>query len=213
MSDNKMMNKERLWDACVALQKEEVLQNVYALPFIDLCAELSQMTKLLGPALKFAGEYMDTLLARVHAQVAQAGQAFEVRYVHYGPSLRAMVQREGVEQMHTMGSVRHSVSRLIWLLDFTEALVTNLISTKFEDKRLADCARAAYEDRLACNHKWFVRKAVRLALHCCPSRDRLYQQVTREELYKLHCMLQTPVAFLYNFCLVNQLTLAVEDNK
>lgn len=207
-----MMNKERLWDACVALQQDDVLKHVYALPFLNVCSEISQMTKLLGSALKFAGEYMDTLLARVRAQVADADPVFEPRFVHYGPSLHAMVRREPVEDMHTIGSVRHSVSRLIWLLDFTEAFVTNLVSIKFEDRSLADCAHAAYEDRLAQNHKWLVRKAVRLSLHCCPSRDRLQQCVTHDELVKLHVLLQKPVAYLYNFCVISQLTLAVEES-
>jgi hypothetical protein len=207
------LNKERLWQSAALLQEDAVLHGVYALPFINLCTEISAMTKLLGPALKFAGDYMDTLLVRVRGQVAAVSEQFEVRYVEYGPALRAMVEAEPLSTMHTMGSVRHSVSRLIWLLDFTEALITNLISTKFQNDTLCDCARAAYEDRLADNHKWFVKKAVRLALYCCPSRERLYQHVTFEELKQLRAALQKPVAMLYQFLISHKLTLAVVEDS
>lgn len=194
-----MLNKALLWESCEQLQANEVLQCLRADTFLTVCEQISAMTQLLGPALKFAGKYMDTLLVRTR-ELAPGGA-----------SLVALTEAAPVYTMHHPGSIRHCVSRLIWLLDFTEALVTNLVSDKFTDQSVQACAAAAYEDRLAVNHKWFVRKAVRLALYACPSRDRLYREMTVEELNRLRQLLNWPVAWCYAFLVNTGLTLAVTE--
>lgn len=205
------LDKQVLWASCVQLQENETLERLYATPFLQLCQQVSAMTRLLGPALKFAAKYMDTLLAKTREHVSEFTNATDVLYPHLGPSLVALVRITPPTSMHEPGSVRHCISRLIWLLDFTEAFITNLVSAKFADQSLQACAAAAYEDRLAANHKWFVRKAVRLALYACPSRERLYKDVPPQELEQLRAALQRPVAFCYNFLQEEGLTLAVEE--
>ena len=205
------LDKQLLWASCVQLQDDESLRRLYATPFLQLCEQVSAMTRLLGPALKFAANYMDTLLATTREHVTAFTAATDVFYPHLGPSLVALVRITPVSAMHEPGSVRHCISRLIWLLDFTEAFVTNLVSAKFVDHSLQACAAAAYEDRLAANHKWFVRKAVRLALYACPSREQLYKDASLAELERLRAALQRPVAFCYNLLQEEGLTLAVEE--
>jgi len=195
------LDKQVLWASCVQLQEKQTLERLDAAPFLQLCEQVSAMTRLLGPALKFAAKYMDTLLAKTREHVAEFTTA----------SLVALVRTTPPSSMHEPGSIRHCISRLIWLLDFTEAFITNLVSAKFADQSLQACAAAAYEDRLAVNHKWFVRKAVRLALYACPSRAQLYTHVSPQELEKLRAALQHPVAFCYNFLQQEGLTLAVEE--
>ena len=204
------LNKQALWESCVQLQEQQTLERLDAAPFLQLCQQVSAMTRLLGPALKFAAKYMDTLLSKTREHVAEVSNASDV-YPHLGPSLVALVRTTPPSSMHDPGSIRHCISRLIWLLDFTEAFITNLVSAMFADQSLQACAAAAYEDRLAVNHKWFVRKAVRLALYACPSRAQLYTNVSPQELEKLRAALQRPVAFCYNFLQEEGLTLAVEE--
>lgn len=205
-----VLNKDMLWRSCTELQEEESLMRLYATPFLELCDQISAMTRLLGPALKFAAKYMDTLLARTRQHVNEFTRVTEVYYPHLGPSLVAMLHITPAETMHEPGSIRHCISRLIWMLDFTEALVTNLVSDKFAGKSVQACAAAAYEDRLACNHKWFIQKAVRLALYACPSRERLYADVSFAELTQLQTLLQKPVAYCYHVLQQEGLTLALQ---
>jgi hypothetical protein len=207
------MDKEALWSSCATLQEDDVLDALHATPFLTLCDQIYEMTQLLGPALAFAGKHLHGVVCKTREYVAEYQRSNHVRFPHLGPSLTAMVTVTPVSTMHDAGSMRHCVSRLIWLLDFTEGFVTNMVSAKFEDDTLVACARAAYEDRLAMNHKWFVRNAVRLALYACPSRARFRERVTDSELVQLQALLQKPVAHLYNFLQKQQLTLAVVDER
>lgn len=207
------MDKQALWHSCTILQQDTVLDALHATPFLALCAQIYHMTQLLGPALAFAGKHLDGVIQKTREHVRAYERCNDVRSPELGPSLKALVMVTPTSTMHDAGSVRHCVSRLIWLLDFTEALVTNLVSDKFRDDTVVACARAAYEDRLAVNHKWFIRKAVRLALGACPTRARFAESVSDSELVRLHTLLQKPVAYFYHFLQTLQLTLAVVDGQ
>jgi hypothetical protein len=186
-----------LVDALETLQDDCVLADIHATPLLLACRQLVELTKLLGPALYFAGEHVFSQLQKLSDVVTQANTA----------SIRTLVDNEG----STTGDATYALMRLVWMLDFAEALLTNLLFMP-PDTPLRECARAAYEDRLADKHKWFIRQAVRASLYACPTRHTLLRHMQthhgrsegdEDAAYHLllctRALLQKPVAALYTF--------------
>jgi hypothetical protein len=177
------------------LQDDCVLAEIHATPLLAACSQLVELTKLLGPALYFAGEHVVCQLQKLSDAVTHANTT----------SIRTLVDSEGRKD----GEATYALMRLVWMLDFAEAFLTNLLFMP-PDTPLRECARAAYEDRLADKHKWFIRQAVRASLYACPSKHALLRHMQTHrgkgdedaQYHLLLCtraLLQKPVAVLYTF--------------
>lgn len=202
-----MFNYHLLLVALHALQSDDALHHVMTPPFLMTCKEIMRFTRLLGPALYFAVEHLHTTLAHLTTCAKQTS------------ALRVLVDREtssSARATSTPTTATYSFIRLVWMLSLTEALITNLLFTH-PHATIAECACAAYEQRLAGKHTWALRLAVRASLHACPTKSQLFEEVEKNHLgadafdvlCTLHSLLQKPVAVLDTF--TQQLRLKEED--
>lgn len=130
-----------------------------------------------------------------------------------GYSLRDIILSEIAENRadnRKYPSVSRTLMRLVWFLDFTEALTSNLVNPELQELELRECSSRAYDDRLSRHHTWFVRKAVGAGMYACPLRITFYTNCgggnpegAEEQLRDVGLLLRRPVEVLWEFYRAN----------
>ena len=73
-------------------------------------------------------------------------------------------------------SITRTLLRLMWFLDFVAAFLSKLGENT--SASVTFVAREAYNEKLAPNHPWIVRKAASASMALCPSRDSLMKSIS-----------------------------------
>ena len=158
----------RLFDACAA-----AAHDVPVLPFLTACEEIKKVVASLGTILGFASteitEKVAGMLQRLkelrRRAAAEAGVRETLQWL-----IADEVARKGAAERNDRGhvSASRSLYRLMWVLDFISALLSELVDLPAESLR--EAATHAYEATLAPHHSWVMKKTVSAALLLLPSR-------------------------------------------
>lgn len=167
------------------LQDPDTLQRLPSSLLQDACVQLARLLPLLGPALHFAAWDVNSKLAALRQHLTTFQVAGIQPAAPDGYSLRVLmlfeIKRGAAHSSYERPSLCRTVQRLMWLLDFVDAVATRVVTTQQNNgadaETLKAAVTAAYNDRLRARHRWLVQKAVLLALHACPSRATLYDNL------------------------------------
>lgn len=166
--------------------------------FVSGCEEVKKIVYSLGAAFSIASaditEKNGVLHARLKELEAQAhsrgheapradaatsssatGDATHTVDVRVRFTLQWLVldeMRRGVHKRNDREYVSgaRSLLRLMWFLDFLQALIGRLVSDT-DAKELRACAQEAYDEALAPHHPWVLRKTIGAAMYLLPSKD------------------------------------------
>lgn len=131
-------------------------------PFCDLMIEFSKAFESMGRALSFA-----------FSDITSKAEIIRGKFKNTQWSgLQEMVREEmrlGVEREHgDHPSTARTLLRLMWFLNFLQAIISNLITDK--RSKLSVITQHAYDEALAPHHPWPVRLGAAIGIKTVPKR-------------------------------------------
>jgi len=141
--------------------------------FLDACELIKKLMGSLGRCMSFALSDIAAKLEQIDEYITSAGEACP-------SSLLKIVEKEVSLNVHDAGkknpSITRTLLRLMWFLDFVAAFLSKLGENT--SASVTFVAREAYNEKLAPNHPWIVRKAASASMALCPSRDSLMKSIS-----------------------------------
>lgn len=154
---------------------EEVKKIVYSLgtAFTIASADITEKVGVLrerAKALHAAAKEHGEAPPRADAAAVAAPEDARVRF-----TLQWLVLDEMKRDVHKRNDSKfvsgsRSLLRLMWFLDFLNALISRLLN-EGDSKELRLCAQEAYDEALGHHHPWILRKTIGAAMYLLPSKD------------------------------------------
>lgn len=136
--------------------------NVPYAPFCDLMIEFSKAFESMGKALSFAFSDITSKAEIIRRKFRNAQWT----------GLQDMIREEmrlKTERLHGDNpSVARTLLRLMWFLNFLQAIILNLTTDK--SSKLSAITQRAYDEALAPHHPWPVRLGAAIGIKTVPRR-------------------------------------------